>query len=388
MVRASAMPELRPTLRRFETHGWEVWLVPVVMAAAGAVVLGSTGADLVLLRGLVFVGGPLLILSGLHARLADYLHAPSRHHLLPLPLTPHDHWATARPVHWQGLGVTGAVGAVAIAGAAFGSGVAPMPALGLVVDWLWLWIMAALVEPMIPAAGARLGQRFDEGQTEHAVLERLGGGFTIPEAVIHLYAPGLGVGLAAALAMPGQLWLDRTIDGVETPSGLAIAALVTLGLAAIGGLWARRGYAQGLFGAVPWLHEAIRTLAGPPVPEPVPGWSLLGRDPVGHLLVRQLWRTTAVPGLRLFAMLGGTTWIALAASPSVAALATVLALVAVWLVPAMRIRALASGRARLCAPLPLPEAGRAGRSWVLWVVVLAPAGASLALLTLLWSMNS
>ncbi|MEM7157495.1 MAG: hypothetical protein AAF799_31930 [Myxococcota bacterium] len=379
---------IRSTLRRFETHGWEVWLIPVVVAAAGAVVMGSTGADLVLLRGLVFVGGPLLILSGLHARLADYLHAPSRHRLLALPLAPDDHWVTAQRVHRRGLAMTGAVGALAIGGAALGSGTDLVPAAGLVGDWLWLWLMSVLVEPLIPAAGARLGQRFDEERTEHAVLERLGGGFTIPEAVVHLYAPGLVVGLAAALAMPGQLWLDRSIDGIASPPGLAIGALVALAMALGGCLWARRGYAQGFFGSVPWLHEAIRTLAGPPVPEPVPTWSLLGRDPVGHLLVRQLWRTTAVPGLRLFAMLGGTTWIALAASPSVAALATVLALVAVWLVPSMRIRALAPGRARLCAPLPLPPAGRAGRSWVLWAVVLAPVAGSMTLLTVLWSMNA
>ena len=46
-----------------------------------------------------------------------------------------------------------------------------------------------------------------------AVYRALGGGWTIPEAVVHLYAPALGVGLVALLAMPGQLWLDRRVDG-------------------------------------------------------------------------------------------------------------------------------------------------------------------------------
>src|SRR5690606_35493405 len=123
-----------------------------------------------------------------------------------------------------------------------------------------------------------------------------------------------GVGLAALLAMPGQLWLDELVDGSDAaPRGLLAVALGAWGLgAALGGL-AGRLYARGMFGAVPWVQEATRTLAGPPVPDEVPRWLLRGRDPLRRLVIRQFWRSTPVPGLRLWALLGGSAWIGLAA---------------------------------------------------------------------------
>lgn len=379
------MPPTVPTLRRFETRGWELWLVPALVAAAGTTVMRSAGADAVLLRGLVFVGGPLLLLSGLHARLDSFLHAAARQQLLPLPLPAALHWAAARGPHRRGLLATGALGVALVGAVGLGAGLSSRAAGGLVADWLCLWLMAWLVEPIIPAVGAWLGRRFPEEGVERQIQLKLGGGFTIPEAVVHLYAPAFGIGLAALLAMPGQLWVDRLVDDGGPPSGLGIAALVSVAVGGVLYALAPRLYARGLFGAAPWVHEAIKTLAGPPVPEPVPGWLLTGRDPVRHLVVRQFWRTTPVPGLRLWALLGGAAWIGLAADPSVPAAAIVLALAAIWLVPAARLRGLAQARARLCGPLPLPSPARSGRSWSAWAVLGSPVVGALLIVAVAWS---
>ena len=385
MVR-SAMPVSVPTLRRFDPHGFELWLVPALAAAVGCATLSSAGADLDLLRGLVFVGGPLLLLAGLHSRLEGYLHASARQSLLPLPIEPEQCWAAARGPHRVGLAFTGMLGLSAVAGAGVGAGLPWAHVGNLVGDLAWLWLLAVATEPVVPAASAWLGRRFPEDRPERRWQRTLGGGWTIPEAVVHLYAPALGVGLVALLAMPGQLWLDWRVDGRPTPAALGGAALVGAVVAVVLGRISVRAYVRGMFGAVPWVHEAVRTLAGPPVPEGVPGWLLLGRDPVRHLVLRQLWRVTPVPGLRLVALLGGAAWIGLAARPSVPALAIVVALVAVWLVPLARpARALAAGRARLCAPLPLPVAARAGRSVGAWVVLASPVAVAVAVVAVAWS---
>jgi hypothetical protein len=379
------MYALVSTLRRFHPYGFELWLVPALVAAMGCATLASAGADLVLLQGLVFVGGPLLLLAGLHPRLEGYLHARARHSLLPLPLPPTSSWAAARGPHLRGLAWTGVLGLAAVAGGALGAGLRGWPVIDLVGDFLWLWLVAVGLEPVVPALGAWLGRRFAAGRPERRWQERLGGGWTIPEAVVHLYAPALGVGLAALLAMPGQLWLDRFTAGVASPAALAGGAAAGLAVAVVLGRVAVRLYARGMFGAVPWVHEAVRTLAGPPVPEPVPRWLLVGRDPLRRLVLRQFWRATPVPGLRLLALLGGAAWIGLAARPSVPAAAIVLALAAVWLVPAARLRALTPGRARLAAPLPLPPAARAGRSSSAWAVLGAPVLAAVVGVALAWS---
>lgn len=388
MVRLAAMLPEASTLRRFDPVGYALWLVPALAAAVGCAVLSSAGADLVLLRGLVFVGAPLLLLAGLHPRLEGYLHARARHTLLPLPLPPALTWVAARGPHRAGLGWTGLLGAAAVAGGALGAGLGGIATANLVGDLAWPWLVAVGLEPVVPAAGAWLGRRFEDGRPERRLQEALGGGWTIPEAVVHLYAPALGVGLGALLAMPGQLWLDRTVDGLPTPPALGALALggplvaAGLGRAAV---WA---YARGMFGAVPWVQEAVRTLAGPPVPDAVPRWLLVGRDPMRHLVLRQLWRATPVPGLRLGALVGGAAWIGLAATPSVPAAAMVVALCAVWLVPCARLRALAAARARLAAPLPLPAVARRGRSPAALVVIAAPVVASVLGVATAWAWSS
>jgi hypothetical protein len=121
------------------------------------------------------------------------------------------------------------------------------------------------------------------------------------------------------------------------------------------------------------------------VPEAVPRWLLVGRDPLRHLVLRQFWRTTPVPGLRLVALVGGAAWIGLAARPSVPAAAIVLALGAAWFVPGARLRALGPGRARLAASLPLPPSARAGRSLGAWALLSLPVLVAAAGVALAWS---
>lgn len=381
-----AMPPIVSTLRRFDPHGFELWLVPALAAAVGCATLSSAGADLVLLRGLVFVGGPLLLLAGLHPRLEGYLHARARQSLLPLPIDPGRHWAAARRPHVAGLAWTGLLGVAAVIGAGVGAGLSGAHVGNLAGDLAWPWLLAVGLEPVVPAASAWLGRRFGEDRPERRWQRALGGGWTIPEAVVHLYAPALGVGLVALLAMPGQLWLDRRVDGLPAPPVLGGLALAGLVVAVVVPRAARHVYGRGLFGAVPWVHEAVRTLAGPPVPDAVPRWLLLGKGPLRHLVLRQLWRSTPVPGLRLWALLLGAAWIGLAARPSVSAAAIVVALAAGWLVPAARpLRALAAGRARLCSPLPLSAVDRTGRSASAWVVVASPVVVAAAVVVVAWS---
>lgn len=384
MVRP-AMSSLVPTLRRFDPRGFELWLVPALAAAVGGATLSSAGADLVLLRGLLFVGAPLLLLAGLHPRLEGYLHARARSTLLPLPIAPALHWAAARGPHRAGLAWTGLLGMGAVVGAGVGAGLSWAHVGNLAADLAWPWLVAVGLEPVVPAASAWLGRRFPEDRLERRWQRALGGGWTIPEAVVHLYAPALGVGLVALLAMPGQLWLDRRVDGLPAPATLGVLALAGLGVAAALGRVAAHVYARGMFGAVPWVHEAVRTLAGPPVPEDVPRWLLVGKDPLRHLVLRQLWRSTPVPGLRLGGLVIGAAWIGLTAAPSVPAAAIVVALGAAWLVPAARLRALTPGRARLCAPLPLPPSARAGRSVGAWVAIAAPVVLAAAVVAVGWS---
>lgn len=380
------MPPITATLRRFERVGWELWLVPAVIAAGWAAVLRASGPDLALARGLVFVGGPLLLLGGLHARLGGYLHAGPRQRLLPRPIDPRAHFSAAVGQHRRGLLLSGLLGVFAIVLGTIGAVLSARVLLGLLADFAWQWALAAALEPLIPGTAAWLGRRFESERPEHQFQRTMGGGWTIPEAVIHLYAPAMGVGLATALAMPGQLWLDRTIDGLASPPALAVVGALALPVAAaLGFVVAPRLYQRGMFGSVPWVHEAMQTLAGPPVPEAVPAWLLAGHDPVRRLVLQQFWRTTPVPGLRLIVLLGGAAWMAFAAPPSVPVAAIGLGLAAAWLVPGMRVRALAANRARLCSTLPLPPASRAGRSWSAWALVWSPVVVASLVIAVSWS---
>ncbi len=360
----------RPRLGDFEQ-----WLVVAVAGLVAAAALAGAADDLALARGLVFVGGPLLWLCGMAPRLAGYLHDPARARLVPLPLPPRVHWRAAAAAHHVGALTTTLLGAVAIAGGTaihFG----PLQVAGLVGDWLWLSLAVVLVEPWAPAAAAWLGRRFAEDSAARRTQVSLSGGWTLPEASAHLYVPPLCLGVATAIAMPGQLWLDGTIDGRSWPTGLLVAALAGPIAAVLLRPLPCHLYGRGVFEAVPWLSQATRTLAGPPIPSPLPGWIERLRRPDVRLFAMQLWRTTPVPGLRLWTLWIVAAWVGLAAGPTLPRVTVVVALAVAWLVPTVRVwTRLAPGRR---AALREPVGGRAQPPAAI-AVVLVPVAVAAAL---------
>lgn len=328
-------------------------------------------------RSLVFLGGPLLLLAGLHGRLFGFLHAPERARWLPLPIVPGRHWSAAIASHRPALGLSALLGitALLLAGpdAITASGV---PArIGLAVEFAWLVLFAALIEPFVAGIAAQYGRRFPSTSRAHELQRSLGGGWTTPEAVVHLYAPAFGVGLAVLLAMPGQLswehFLDHGALNIRLLGVSAVPLLVALAVRFAG----PAAYRRGLWEAVAWLVEATRTLAGPPQPEPTPAWAKRIPDPWTRLLVIQFWRVTPLPALRLVIVLGLALFTAArAAPPSGPAIALGLAAIGVWVVPAGTLARDRIARARLAGALPLDRVRRGGRAGALALAaLLAPA---------------
>ncbi len=131
---------------------------------------------------------------------------------------------------------------------------------------------------------------------------------------------------------------------------------------------------------MPWLTEAIRTLAGPATPEETPAWVARIGHPVRRLLVIQFLRITPLPILRLVAVLGFglVPWI-WDVQPTPQAIATGLVLAGLWLLPARRLRAQRAARARLLVALPV-QARDGAEAGALGMLVIPPAlGATLAL---------
>jgi hypothetical protein len=323
-------------------------------------------------RSLVFLGGPLLLLAGLHARLFGFLHTPDRARWLPLPIVPERHFAASVASHRPAFWCSAALGTAALLLAGpNGTTASGIPTrLGLAVDFAWLVICAAALEPFVAGLSAELGRRFPPESRAHELQRSLGGGWTTAEAVVHLYAPAFGIGLAVLLAMPAQLSWEHYLDhGVLNTRQVAIGGvplLLALGLR----LTAIRLYRHGIWEAVPWLLEATRTLAGPPQPEPTPAWARRIRDPWTRLLVIQFWRVTPLPGLRLALLLGMAAFVTPTSGP---AIALWLGAIGLWVVPAGTLARDRVARARLAGALPLHGVRRSGRPGALIVgALLAP----------------
>jgi hypothetical protein len=373
-------------LRRLERGEWADWLVPALAASIWSLVLvGAQTLDA--RRGYVFAGGALVLLSGLHARLSGFLHAPSRIQLLPTPLPAATHFVAAIPRQRQGLLASCLLGCLAVSIAA---GFSEQPTLQLVAlgaDWLWLCLFAWLVEPFIPAASAWLGRRFPERSPWRSLQRQLGGGWTRAEAVVHLYAPALGVGLAVLLAMPGQLVFARIEGGRPLEAAFVVLALAPLLLALVLRGVSPTLYSRGLFEAVPWLTEATRTLAGAPrplAPSRLVGWI---RDPVRRLLAIQLLRITPLPVFRLLALCAwGALLLAWDRPPSLPELAVGASLVGLWLVPARAIARHRSARATMFAHLPLPLPQRSGSDRLMIVLLVCPPALLALAVWLRWAL--
>ena len=327
-------------------------LLAALVAAAlwGLLLTGAAAAPLPAQRSLLFTTSPLLFLPGLHRRLEGYLHAPERLRHLPHPLAPAAHWRSARAGHRRGVLLALFAGQLALTLAARASSLPAADHRALAGDLLWITLLVALVEPVIPALAALGGRRFPPSHPLAAAQHQLGGGWTTPEAVVHLYAPALGLALGLALAMPGQLALERY--GLAAPALPWLAA--PLALALLLRLAAPLAYAHGLWEAVPRLHEAIRTLAGPPRPEHAPAW-LRHLPPALRLDLIQLGRLSPLLGLRLALLLAWAVVLRLRAAPPP---------------PLLRQR---PARRRLLASLPISASLRAGRpALATWALLLAP----------------
>jgi hypothetical protein len=351
------------------------WLVPAFAAALWFGVMTTVAdAPIATQRSMVFLGGPLLLLSGMHARLFGFLHAPERLRWLPLPIVAERHWQAAIRMQLPGFGIAVLLGILALI-LALGS--EPMPNgitldLGLAAEFVWLAVVAALLEPSAAATAAFLGRRFPEHGRGHELQRSLGGGWTTPEAVVHLYAPAFFLALATALAMPGQLSLERWLDGHPPSAGSWAAALLPL-LVAIGlRALAPRHYRVGMWEAVAWLSEATRTLAGPPQPEATPAWAGKISDPWIRMLVIQFWRITPLPYLRLALVLGVAVvaWVR-ADPPTGPLIAVAMACVGAWLIPAGAVLRESSNRARMSGALPLSPGRRQGRPGAVALITVA-----------------
>ena len=342
------------TLPRWPAAWPHAWLAPGLVAAAWSIVLAGV-AELAVQRNLVFIGGPLVLLAGLHARLGEFLHGRARAQLATLPVAPGRHFAAGLRAHARGFAVAAGFGALGIAVATLGDPGRAGPLLG---DFAWLCAIAWLVEPTIPATAAWAGRRFPDDHPVRQAQRQLGGGWTTPEATVHLYAPALGLALAAALAMPGQLALGLVEGGRAWTSGLVLMLVGPLGLALGLRVAAPRVYAAGFFAAVAWLAEATRSLAGPPEPPARPAWVLRVESPALRLWLTQWLRLTALPLLRGALVLAWAVYLGLrAAAPTGPTIALGLGLCALWLLP---LQTLARQRRRnraIFAALPIEGHG-------------------------------
>jgi hypothetical protein len=330
-------------------------VVPFVAAATWSLALSAAASSgLATQRSLVFVIGPLVLLATLHARTGGYLHAPGQLVTFALPIDPRLRFAVARGRHLRALAWSIAWGIAAVAVAVPALGRRDPVHAGPVLDWVALGVLAACIEPFAAALGSFLGRRLPADHPGTQLQRSLGGGWTLPEAVVHLYAPALGLGLAVLLAMPVQLAVDLALDGMPVSRGLLIACAAAGCTALALGAVAPRLFARGAFESIPWLAEATRTLAGPPVPEPAPRWIVRLRDPMLRLLLLQHQRLTPLPRLRMWALLGVAIVFAVRGKPlAVAHLGVLVALVALWLVPALALVRAGPRRQRALAALPV-----------------------------------
>lgn len=352
------------------------WLIPVVAALLwGGVMRLAADASPATQRSLVFLGGPLLMLAGLHARLFAFLHAPGRMRWLPLPITSARHWQAGARAHGPAVALALVLGLAALVVALPGDATARgIPSnLGLAIELGYFALLAGLLEPFASALAAVLGRRFPEDSRAHELQRSLGGGWTTPEAVVHLYAPAFVLALAVLLAMPGQLSFERWIDGHPLGAGHVAAGLAPVGIAVALRIWSPRLYRLGFWEAVPWLAEATRTLAGPPRPEATPAWARHLPDPWTRLVAVQFWRLTSLPVLRLSCVLAVTGHALLRADPpSGPSVAVAVAAAGVWIAPVTAVLRETRARARLAGALPLPAHARRGAPG-LWASLLLTA---------------
>ncbi len=319
------------------------------------------------------VFGVLMLAVGVHARNFPFQHATSVLQSASLPLPRALMWRRAVRHQRLVLSVHYAIGLFAVCtwGALQHSEI-----LLAALDWTCMCCAAAVVEPWVSGAAARWGRRFPERHPIAELQRSIGGGWTRPEAVVHLYAGAGALALTAAVAMPLQLMMLASMTrAVPSPSWEPFTvALAPLALLPMMNWWGQRWYEGAAFESTPWLHEATRTLAGPPTPDRAPAWIRWIPDPARRMQMRQFCRTVSLPSLRL---LGPTAWTAAALTGDNLGDPIVLAAVALYvsagLSPALRVPPTQATERLPCATVPLSgPLGRLTRRALPWTWALCP----------------
>ncbi len=354
----------------------DAWLVPLLAAALLSVVFMSPGAtDPGTRSTMIFVLVPMLSMSGVFARSRGYLHARERTTLISFPIAAQEHLRAAVRLNLQGLAYVAALSLLAVLGTAALQGLAPEILARQGMECALLFICAAGLEPLVFAIGADLGRDFDEQDPRGILQRQISGGWTAPQAAIHLYTPAASVLGAAALAMVPQLAVASAFEGQRvSAAAIGMAAILPAAVLLAAVAWTQRIYERGYFEAVPWLMQSVRTLAGPPVPEALPPWITAIRHPVRRLLLLQWLRLTPVPRLRVVLLLLWIGWaITRGAVLSAPAIAVGVCLTMVWLVPNRALAREARQRMRALGHLPVPSTASEGREPLLTTLAWIPA---------------
>lgn len=382
------VPARRAALPRFDapSYGLASILIAAVALSAGTLE-AAAGSEQSQRMAAAFLG-PLLLLAGMHARLEGFVHARARRALLSLPVPATRHWADAQRSRRLGLALGLLAGMIAL-GITAATGELHRPWV-TITEFAWLGLFAWILEPLVPAWSAFLGRRFDESSPQGRAQVALGGGWTAPEAVVHLYAPALGVLGATALAMPGQLSIERAFEGLPLQAPHLALGLAPLALA----LWLRREalerYGAGMFEAVAWLEQAERSLSGEQAARSRPWIAKLARDPWARLRLIAVWRR--VPGASVRALAAAVlpwAFVVAGRAPGGLAVALCAATTLAWVGPLLRLHDPGEEAqwARFGAELPLVHAGRGRLPARVFALLTTPIAMGLCGLLVAWRMH-
>lgn len=354
------------------------WVAPALALTFGGSVLASHASESdQAIRNLLFLGGPLILFSGIHDRICSFIHADERYLLLHNPIESQDHWRQAMQSFSRQLAFIAVAGTATIVASQFlhpdPGDVLQQTIQGLIYasEWLWLCLFVGLLEPIGCAFAALAGRRYSGSSWVSEMQHTLSNGWTTPEATIHLYAPAVSLATATLLALPGQLTLARLFTESDIQTRYLSASLTPLIIAIfLRFFWAPHAYYKNVWYAVPWLEEARKSLGDFDQASPVPIWIRQIRDPVFKLIAIQWLRLTPLPHLRLLALLGYSIWLFFdQSSPSLIDVSIGSILIAWWILPTHKVFSQKKRISQLCSPLPLPEFAH---HRIMWKFVLVP----------------
>ena len=350
-----------PQLADDHTPDLAPWLGAIVLWAGLTHQLSAAPQDLPLA---MLISGTLLLAGSASRRLLGFLHAKTRLTHLSLPLPAQLHWRDAVVYYLLHLLRSGSAGGLALV-------IAWLCAVDrdslevwhavqtAALVWAVLLLHCACVEPFAAAIAAVLGRRVGAESAAREWQAWLSGGWTVPEAAVHLYTPALGLALACAATVPIEVALSADVLGSHALHQRQLMWLLPIAL--LMGLRMVAGwiYCRGMFIATPTLHEVLRLLGGHATPSRPPQWIRWVAHPLYRVLALQAWRLVPACTLRLIALLLITVWIAVRPTLTPVSLALALLCLLLWWTPVFRLR-LAVARLlqhHSALPLSLPRTG-------------------------------